>query len=204
MTKLARCVLALALALGVAPNVLAASYTTQSAFLDNVEPDYYLETFDSIALGDNAIPNPSTFDDGTYSYELSTTSTFYGLDGGGSDRWLSVFDGFGNLVFNNFGSDVTAIGGYFFATDLSGSPTSAQVTATLNNGEQLQLTTSSSTNFFGFTTTAPITSLTVVTTNNDYVTVNDLIVGTAIPEPVTVGLGLVGLMGLVARRRRKA
>lgn len=193
-----------ALALSVAPQAFSATFTNQADFLDFVDSDFYLETFDSVNFG---TPNPSTFTDGTYSFDAdSTNGDFYPLfnAGGPGDTWLSVFGGGQNLFFSNFSSNVTAVGGYFFGTDIAGNPFSTTVTATLANGDQLQTATSSSTNFFGFSSETPIVSLTAVTPGNNFITANDFIVGTAIPEPTALVVGMIGLAGIAGRRRRKA
>lgn len=79
----------------------------------------------------------------------------------------------------------------------------------INGGQFLQtITTVSSTNFFGWVSpnNTPITSFNVSRGGNlGFVTVNNLILAQAVPEPSTYALGgLAALsLGLVSRRRKR-
>jgi hypothetical protein len=191
-------------------------YTDQAAFLAAVESGYYLESFDG--LSPNSLSASLAFSDGTFSYDASATNGLFPFANPGDpgDIWLGPNTATNPVVFTMTGGNVTAVGGYFFPTDLSGDPSTTNVTATLDNGDVFSVLTSSPTNFIGFTTQASIVSLSLSVDNSGagatqpfrWATANDLIVGTAsvgvIPEPGSIVLGASGLafVGLAAARRR--
>ena len=179
-------------------------FTDQASFLAATQPGSYLETFDGLSEGFDA--GPLTFSNGDFEYEASAVGGFFQLTApsDSTDILLSTNSALTDIVFTMTTPDVTAIGGFFFVTDLGGAVTNGSVTATLANGLQLMVSNPTITNFIGFTTTSAIVSLTV-SVDTDFVTVNDLIVGRAVPEPSSLALGLSGLTlgGLAVRSRRR-
>jgi hypothetical protein len=191
-------------------------YTDQAAFLAAVESGYYLEDFDSTATGFDA--GPISYSDGTFSYDVSATNGLvpFANPGDAGDIWMGPNTATNPLIFTMTGGNVTAVGGYFFPTDLSGGPSTTNVIATLDNGDEFSVLTNSSTNFIGFTTLSSIVSLSLSVDNSGagvtqpfrWPTANDLIVGNAsvgvIPEPGSIVLGASGLafVGLGLARRR--
>jgi hypothetical protein len=205
-----RCFLLAAVAITLAlPSAVKADivYTDEAAFLANVQPGYYKETFDSLS---NPVPNPATFSLNGFSYDAAAAGGLYAVFPA-SDGALSTSNSDTSLILTFTSGNVTAVGGYFFPTDLLGQITPGIVTVALDNGTTQDVTTGALTSFLGFTTTVPITSLTIsisandLDPNNKWSTVNDLFVGTAnsptaAPEPATLVLASIGLLGLAGYR----
>ena len=193
-------------------------YTNESTFLTALSSSYK-ETFNGINAGDLTLYPSRNFTNSGFSYTLSSPGgkLYPGpvdKEGWGipnSDVYLSTFMQKDTLSFNNFSSNIRAVGGLFYPTDWSGAwiDTTIKVTATFIDGIT-SYTTSFNTvgpsSFFGLTFTGPIASLLVenaTTTNEWYMTVNDFTVG--VPEPSTLASFAVGGVLLLALRRvRKA
>ncbi|AFZ26826.1 PEP-CTERM putative exosortase interaction domain-containing protein [Cylindrospermum stagnale PCC 7417] len=190
------------------------TYTDQASFLNAIYPDYYLETFESVPL-DTATLSPINFSNGTYSYSASAANDFFPA-GSGSDHWLSTDESTDPIIFSNFSPTITAIGGFFFGSEIDGALIPGIITASVNEGSSSQsITTNSTTNFFGFISDdgTPLTSLVASTTeiNTDefvWPTVNNLIVGQAsqasqpVPEPANIfGLSIGIGFGFILKRR---
>jgi len=179
------------------------TFTNQADFLNAIQPGFYLNNFASLP-DFGFVSSPTVFSNGTFSYTASATDGLYGVSPNG-DRALSTADLSTNIVFDNFAPTITAIGGYFFGTDFDGDPTSVTVTASVNGGSALlEATTASATNFFGFVSDdgSPILSLTL-SIDSEYATVDDLIVGQAVPEPLTLlGASAAVAFGAAFKRRK--
>ena len=178
-------------------------YTNQAAFLAATQPGYYPETFNSLPQF-TQLASPLNFSSNGFSYNATApTAGFFNL-GPSGDTWLSTFHEFDPIIFNFTSNNVTAVGGFFFLTDLNGNAAGGTVTVTLNNGKMFSITDASSTSFIGFTTGVPIQSLTVTPPSGGatlvFATVNDFITGKAVPETgssaLLLGLGMVGLLGV--------
>jgi hypothetical protein len=193
----------MSLALSVMTARATAIYTNQTAFLAATQPGYYLETFNSLPQF-TQVPSPLSFSTNGFSYNATApTAGFFNL-GPSGDTWLSTFHEFDPIIFNFTSNNVTAVGGFFFLTDLTGNVAGGTVTVTLNNGKMFSITDASSTSFIGFTTRVPIQSLTVNPPPGGstlvFATVNDFITGKTVPETgssaLLLGLGMVGLLGV--------
>src|SRR5437763_2605400 len=145
-------------------------------------------------------------DSATTPPRLAATRSLIGLSG---DTWLSTFHEFDPIIFNFTSNNVTAVGGFFFLSYLTGNVGGGTVTVTLNNGKMFSITDASSTSFIGFTTGVPIQSLTVTPPSSGadliFASVNDFITGKPIPETgssaLLLGFGMAGLL-LVGRSFR--
>lgn len=189
------------------------TYTDQASFLNAIKPDYYLETFESVPL-DTDTPSPINFSNGTYAYTASGTNAFFPA-GSSSDHWLSTDESTDTITFSNFSPTITAIGGFFFVSDIDGALIPGTINASVNEGSSFQsIATNSTTNFFGFISDdgTPLTSLVAFTTETNtefsWPTVNNLIVGQAsqasqpVPEPANIfGLAIGIGFGVILKRR---
>jgi hypothetical protein len=178
-------------------------YTNQAAFLAATQPGFYLETFNSLPQFTSLTP-PLNFSKNGFSYNATTASgnPFFNI-GPSGDTWLSTFHEFDPIVFNLTSNNVTAVGGFFFLTDVNGNLSAGTVTVTLNNGSMFSIIDPNATSFIGFTTGVPIQSLTVTPPASGpsliFATANDFITGKAVPETgssaLLFGLATLGLFG---------
>jgi hypothetical protein len=182
-------------------------YTDRAAFLANVQPGFYLETFDSLPQG--FLPSPLSFSGSGFSYTASAVGDFFNV-GPPGDVWLSTNLQSAPIVFQFTSGNVTAVGGSFFLTNTPGDPTTGMLTVGLNDGTSVTLTNVPSDSFLGFISTSGfITSLTVtpISGGDIYATVNNFIIGQAVVVPEPNSLALFGIVvtaaGYLARRRRR-
>jgi hypothetical protein len=189
---------------GVAQHATATTteYIDQNSFLAGINQTKYLETFDSQPYG-TVIASPLNFSGSGFSYSASANGGFYNIkDGTTSDVWLSTQ---GNTVplTLTFSSNVTAVGGSIFATDYYGTAGAGQFTFVLDDNTLVTRTLDQN-SFEGFISSLPINSLTIYPQSNaSFVTINDLYVGTKLPEPSGLAVMLVAGAGLLSRRARR-
>lgn len=181
------------------------TYNNLGDFLANVQTGYYDEGFDSLAPGAVATLN---FTGNGYSY---TASSAVGADAGSlgdgglynDPGLLSVNTATDALLIDFTSGNVTAVGGEFFASDISFGLIPADVIVSLNDGTTVNF---NGTGFAGFTSSVGINSILIDASDATlgvpaWPTVDRLIVGTAVPAPA--GLAVLGLGCLVATRRRR-
>lgn len=190
----------------------ATLFTSESSFLPELQPGYYLEDFSGYSVTYDNVPSPQSFSGGSepfnYSILSSSGDDLYVISPAGVGKSLSVLNSEDNLIVSFTGSDVTAVGGRFMMTDYDGNLTSGTVTVRLSDGTVVTVTSPGSNPddlFRGFTSTTPIASLTVVGTGNPaeekWPALSHLYVGKVVPEPGTLALGLIGLAVIVGWRR---
>jgi hypothetical protein len=203
------------------------TYTDVAAFQSAIQPGYYLENFDSLTPGQTLDPItwdivPMSFSslDGAFSYTADAPgdSIFIVQDPNNlSAQSLSTNSpGFDMII--TFASGIRAVGGNFFATDISGYVSSGLVTITLGDGTTQTLTDPLGTDFGGFTSIdSDISSLTISAAPDPlqdplltpvYGTVDNFYAGTVTPtapEPQSIFLLLGGLTagGVLQLRRRR-
>ncbi len=186
-------------------------FTDQAAFLANVQSGSYLESFDALPQGQPA-PSPLVFSGNGFGY-TANTDTFDGGSGDGffpsgppGDTWLSTATLGDVIVFRFTTGNITAVGGSFFLTDFFGEVTTGSIVMTLDNGTMFSMTDPAATSFVGFTTSSPISSLTLRVGGpliGEWPTANNLIVGAAVPAPSVLMAAGIGLCGALARRRSR-
>lgn len=179
-------------------------YTSEAAFLAAVSAPG-TDTFDDLSTVQYDSPLLRTA--GAYSYSASSPRGLYGA-GADPDHWLSTNYSSDPLTFSAFSAGVTALGGYFFGSDINGSfLPGATMTLTAASGET-QTVTLTDTNvgtFLGFVATSQLASVVLSAEQPPgaaaWPTVNNLTL--AVPEPASYGMLLAGLAvaGFAARRR---
>lgn len=180
-------------------------YTTEAEFLAAVGT-VGVDTFNDI-LGPT--PSPITRSAGAFGYTATASKNFFGA-GSGVDRWLSTNTATDTITFNNFTGGVSAFGGLFFTSNLSGlyTPGSIVLTATDSSGTVSRTIFGTTTStFLGFVSTGPLLSTTLTsvqpTSGDGFVwpTANNLMLAGratmgAVPEPTTWAMMLVGFAGV--------
>ena len=191
-------------------------YTTQASFMAAVI-NAGTDDFSGLAAGDlggsisrNTLTN-------VYTYDASAPLHVFGIVG--PPNWLSVEYAGDTITFTNFGGGVKAVGGTFFNTDTSGAFFAGNLTVTGSDGgtpvSSILITGATTGSFVGFVSTGLMSSLTLVADNSlngvpdfSYPTVGNLVLASAmpIPEPEIYAMMLagLGLVGFLARRRRRA
>lgn len=177
-------------------------YTSQAAFLSAVSAPGY-DTYDDLTVD----PYGTTLDRtaGTYGYQAYSPDGLWGAGGTGGDYWLSNENAYTPIMFQNFTGGVSAFGGNFFSSNISGQYVLGNLVLTANDGTTLSyaLNGTTTSTFLGFVSDTALTSVTVATDGGLYwATANDVVL--AVPEPATYGMLLagIGLLGVAARRRR--
>ena len=176
------------------------TYTDSAAFLASLGGSSYTETFTDLVSPDGA----ANFNNAGFSYTVSAASGLYAT---GDFLGTNQIDE--ALTINFTSGNVTAVGGNFFAINLSDAFQSVSVKLTLSDGTIAMFTPGSiNDSFRGFSSTQTISSLTFSAPGVSlYANVDNLTVGTvsAVPEPASWALMGLGLAGMAAfARRRKA
>ncbi len=177
-------------------------FTDSASFLGALS-DSYTNAFDDAVPG--ASPDLS-YSSGGYSYTVSADGPVLG--GLYNDTGLISTNNATDGILVTFTSgNVTAVGGNFWATDILVFPTGTDVTITLSDGTSESFVSTGPSDFRGFTSDIAIDSIFIdaiddVTGTPYWATMDNLIVGTAVPTPGAAAL--LGLAGLGATRRRRA
>ncbi|RVU44264.1 PEP-CTERM sorting domain-containing protein [Rubrivivax rivuli] len=186
------------LAVSAAASAQTTTYTSAATFLANVAPGSYTEGFaDPFFSGEPS----ATFTGNGFTYTVSAPGGVYG-----NGTLIGTNLPTETLTVTFSGATVTAIGGNFWATNISDVFQPVPVTLTLSDGTTTTFTPVSETtgSFRGFTTTLGITSMTIASTAGVYAGMGNLTVGVAaIPEPGTWLMMALGVGALLLRNSRR-
>lgn len=194
-----RIVLAVGLtALSASSFAVTTVYTSSAPFLANVAPGAYTETFNSAASSAGS----ASFASGGFGYTISAPS---GLFASGEFLGTSQINQPLTITFTS--GNVNAVGGNFYATNISDAFQATALTLTLSDSTTVTFTPTSVANSYrGFTSDLTVTSLTISAPGGSlYAGLDNLTVGVAaVPEPTSVLLMGVGLAALWLARQRKS
>lgn len=178
----------------------ATTYTSSGTFLPHVAPGAYFNDFSSVASGSSAA---LSFSGGGYSYIVNSSSTADDLY---NDTGLisTNFDD-ESILITFTGAPVTAVGGNFWSTNINVAPVSSPIVLALSDGTFETYTSSSASDYRGFITSVPITSMVISDgAASVWPTLDNLTVGAAAPTPEPATLSMLGGVIVTALRRRRA
>ncbi|MCX7109615.1 MAG: PEP-CTERM sorting domain-containing protein [Proteobacteria bacterium] len=185
------------------------TYTNRATFLGLLQPGYYEDTMSDVTSGSILGASSTTRSGNGYSVTYTApTNGLYSITGS-----MSTMNASDNLVAT-LSANSYAVGGYFYLVDFDGAYqafTGNNISAVAANGVDPNSSlsaTNSATNFFGWISTTPITSVTINAGGvvpDRWNTVTDVIVGagslSSVPEPGTLALLLLGSAIGFAKRR---
>lgn len=202
MTFRLRNVLAIAVVLFAGVSAQAAVFTTSASFLANVAPGSFFNNFAGVPGG---LSNALNFAGGGFSYTIDSAPTPNNLFNDPGIISTNLAAERISIVFT--GNPVTAVGGNFWSTDIAVQPTPSTVTVMLSDGTTEIFNSAAATDYRGFTSAVPITSMTIDAGDTPaggpvWPTLDNLTVGRVIPEPASLSLVGLGLAALAYARRR--
>ena len=144
-------------AVGSIASVAAATdvYTDKNAFLNNVQPGFYLEAFTNVPVGASPPLNFGPVNGFAYTVSASTDQLFNDVG------VVSTNLAGDSLVITFTGAPVTAVGGNFWATDISFGVISADIKIDLSDGTTHTYFSTAKSDFRGFISEVPITKVTI-------------------------------------------
>lgn len=197
------------LCLAGAANAQAVMYNDSASFLANLAPGFYLENFNTVV----GTFSSKSFSSNGFSYTVSAPGNLIPVNGAIST--VNKNDSI-SIVFS--GAPVSAVGGNFFDTNLSGNYILGGITVHLSDGTNSTFAPTSASQFEGFTTASgSIMSLSIQaiqTSVDTFPTLDNFYVGGfsgapqggTVPEPGSLaqlaGFGIVGA-GFALKRRKK-
>lgn len=170
-------------------------YSNSSAFNATLNSSF-TETFASLPSTDAEVQSPTNFSGNGFAFSAVTTSnkvdsSLYSIGPSASDRWLTLLWADDSIVLTNLNASVRAVGGNFFGTTQDGSTPPATLTLVASFLDATTFTTnvpaSGSNTFYGLTFDSQLTSLSIGA-DPAFATIDNVTVGTVIPEPGTGAL----------------
>jgi hypothetical protein len=185
---------------------MADMYTDEITFVAMLQPGYYLEDFDAYNyLSVESLPPQDFGPVNGFSYTVSAPNGLWALPVGSGA--LSVNVATDAITVDFTGDPITAVGGLFFGTDYDGNITGASMIVTLSDGTVENYVTTGDA-FRGFVSSTPISYLTIscVIEGVDYKwpTMDHFYVGSPVPVPGAVLLGILGLSAAGIKLRKFA
>jgi hypothetical protein len=203
---------AVAVVLAAAPAAPAqvVIHTTAATFNAVLAPGSYTETFTGLILNgvqSQAFPIPPVTSPFAYTITAGNANGVYA-----NGNFIGNFNSNNTFIATFTGSPVRAIGGNFFISDVNDNFVSAPVTITYRNGTTVlatdTFTPASTATFRGITVGLSDLDITTLTMSapgaGNFNTMDNVTVGTPVPEPGSLALCGAAVAGLGWYRRRKA
>ena len=172
-------------------------YDSSASFMSNVAPGSYTETFTDF---DDSASGPAAFTGSGFTYTVFAPGDLYAS---GEFAGTSLPNEALTITFTS--GNVTAVGGNFYATNISDAFQPVSINLGLSDGTSVAFTPASVLDSYrGFASTVAITSLVMSAPGISlYAGIDNLTVGvTAVPEPASWALMALGVAGLLVARRR--
>lgn len=191
-------------------------YTDRTAFLAALQTGYFSTDFSTLTPGDQTVTSLS-FSGGTPSISVEISSRNFSSSGPGDNLWVAdlgdIDAGLGAATTYSDSLRITApsfyaVGGDWFLGDLDDNFTAGAVTLAFSEGTTVTLNNLSlAGSFRGFLSDTPLTGVDVLPPDPNltggWVTVDNLVVGNAVPEPGSAVLAGLVSAGLMLRRDRR-
>jgi hypothetical protein len=211
MKKLIGICVIIAMVAAAMPSMGTMIYTDEAAFTGALQPGSYLNEFSGYNW--NTISSPINFGPvNGWTYSISADGGLWGLPTYGGCLSTTWPDAIMTVTFTG-SQQVTAVGGLFFGSDWDGYQQNATIYISLNDGTIEEYTSTSYSDFRGFISSVPFTSLSISIPGvphdqnwrGPYPTLDHLYVGDvasgSIPEPATIAILGFGALSLIRRKK---
>ena len=176
-------------------------YTTSASFLAQVAPGSYTNTFTGAV--DAALSY--SYSGGSFAYTVTAPPAGFGDDVYLSGTFIGNLYANASLTVTFTSGNVRAIGGNFYITNSSDAFVAAPITINLSDGTTTTFSPGTAADYRGFVSTVSITSLVMLAPGaSRYNTIDNLTVGTPVPEPGSYALMALGLAAVLAARRKRS
>lgn len=196
-------------ALPFAAQATLMEYTDQASFLAAIESSYLFDDFDG-GSGTASTVTVGPENGYAYSAQASNNALFFASVVGYADNPALSTNISGPTIEITFTeAPVTAVGGFFFPTDVAGNVITGTITLDFNGGGSDSLVNPGVSTFSGFTSTVPLAGLSISAqlcgSTDCYPTLDNFYVGAAAttsdaPVPATAALLALGVVGIGLRR----
>jgi hypothetical protein len=180
----------------------ATFYTTESSFLAAISTPYYLEDFNDFTYGNPLNGSQTTWvAPGANGYGWTASEPSGGLYSNPSALSTNFSGSTLGIAFT--GSPVTAFGGIFANTDVSGNVIAGTATLLMSNGDTMTVTSNT---FLGWVGASAATGASLTSAGNvtSWVQADHVYTGQAAttPEPATLAVLGLGVAAMIRRRKK--